>query len=320
MNLLIRSELRKTALRPVTLIVVAVFLLATLVITWTGQGFGHLQWGDAVRNYQFVQQAGECPHNNPAVLAKCRIDAQTYDLPLAQHLLDYSRNIVTAAAPGQSPIGAFGWVAGLFGSVPGLLAAFLLAAAGTAAEWERGTAARLFLAENRLDRVLLAKAAGIWLTLMAAMALAGVLTIGYDLAYSAHAYPLTEFIPSTGHLILYTLRRTSGAAFLLAGASAAGVLSAARWRTRGSVIAAGIVCALAANLGLIWPSLWQWLPGGALADLMGFTTQTGIWDHLWGGQTATADAPLTVRIAVAAALVVLVTAALARGRHKQDLV
>ncbi|WP_426800419.1 hypothetical protein [Streptomyces sp. YGL11-2] len=305
MRLLIGSELRKLLTRPIVFVLLTVFLIGIADITWTGQKFGREQWQASVNDYNMlhdqVRTFANCAGRSGQDLADCHRIAliEWHD---AQSFLAWGKSIGAAGAASQHPLGAPGWVAGLLGSAPGIVAAFLLAAMAVAAEWEKGTATVLLLAERRLDRILLAKGIALWSLLMGMLAIGTLLVLGLDYWYFAHAYPLTELIPSNNALIWYSIRRVATAAVVTAVAVGLGVLAAARWRTRGAVISFGAVLAATAFLGAPWPVIWQWTPAGVVASLAHYTSNHGIWDHAWPA-AVTHPAPLLLRAAVAATLV-----------------
>ena len=318
MSLLFRSEFRKLALRPLSLLLLALIALGTLFITWSSQDYGFLQWHAVINSYDFTLHYGECAGQPVSRLAQCQADSRTYDLPHAAYMLTWGQNIAKAAAPGQQPIGAFGWAAGLLGSVPGVVVVFVLAAVGVAAEWERGTITPLLLAESRLGRVLLAKGLAVWTLVMSAVLAMGVLVILFDEVAGSRTYPLGQLLPNTTGLVLYTLRRLAGAALVTGLATAIATVCAVHWRSRGPLVAAGMALAVGVNLASAVPALWAWTPGGLIAQIMAFSTQSGIWDHAWGAFHPS-SVPLALRCLPWVALLVWAGVRIPRTLRRMEL-
>jgi hypothetical protein len=312
----IRAELRKIATRPLVLLLTAVMTVASLVTARTAQAFAQVQWDAAAHSLSFARSGAPCAGRTGSVLQRCLTD-QAYMVRDAHQLVEASRAIAQGAGLGQHSVGAFGWAAGLFGSIPGLFAAFLLAAVLVAGEWERGTMTRVLLAEPRMGRVLRAKATAVWITLVAAVLVAGAVTALFDVVYARSAYPNPDFYPTLAQSVAFCARRLCGAAAALALCTAAGVLLAARLRTRATTLAAGAALALALNLSLGSAAVWQWLPGGVFADVMQFHDARGVWDHLWSASVP-GTAPLLLRAVPTLLLLLVIGLGVRRWKDTRD--
>ncbi|WP_409470698.1 hypothetical protein [Streptomyces sp. HC307] len=190
----------------------------------------------------------------------------------------------------QHPLGAVGWTFGWLATAPGLLSVLVLAAFFTAGEWSRGTAVPLLLQEQRLWRLLSAKAAVLWLwsLLAAAVTSAGVWLLA--VMHTRRAFPLHRMVASD-EVSAYTLQR-GGIGLLVLGVAcvaAVGLAAVVRLPLR-TVLVGVLVLAVAA-----WP-VTAWLPGPVLADGMGLSPGLNVHDHLLTSAVGSAaPAPAAVR-------------------------
>ncbi|OUD04021.1 hypothetical protein [Streptomyces swartbergensis] len=188
----------------------------------------------------------------------------------------------------QHPLGAVGWTFGWFATAPGLLSVLVLAAFFTAGEWSRGTAVPLLLQEQRLWRLLSAKAAVLWVwsLLAAAATSAGVWLLA--VTHTRRAFPLHR-MAAADEVSAYTLQRAGTGLLVLGVACVAAVGLAAVVRMPLRTVLIGVLVLALATLPVT-----TWLPGPVLADGMGLSRGLNVYDHLW---TSAVDstAPAAVR-------------------------
>ncbi|MFJ5830966.1 hypothetical protein [Streptomyces sp. NPDC093089] len=189
----------------------------------------------------------------------------------------------------QHSLGALGWTFGWLATAPGLLAILVLAAFFTAGEWSRGTAVPLLLQEQRLWRLLSAKAAVLWLW---SLLVAAAMTVGVWLLAVMHTrrtFPLHQMVVPD-EVSAYTWPRVGTGLLVLGVACSAAVGLAAVVRLPLRTLLVGVlVLAVAAS------PVMSWLPGPVLADAMGLLPGLNVYDHLWTSPSADSATPAAVR-------------------------
>ncbi|MDQ1008627.1 hypothetical protein QFZ82_003112 [Streptomyces sp. V4I23] len=185
----------------------------------------------------------------------------------------------------QHPLGAVGWAFGWLATAPGLIAVLVLAAFFTAGEWSRGTAVPLLLQEQRLWRLLSAKAAVLWLwsLLAAAVASAGVWLLA--VMHTRRALPLHHLV-SPGDVSSFALQRAGTGVLVLGVACVAAVALAAVVRMPLRTVLVGVLVLAVTALPVT-----EWLPGPVLADGMGLSAGLNVYDHLWTTASDSATPP-----------------------------
>ncbi|MGW0701333.1 hypothetical protein ACWD0A_18865 [Streptomyces sp. NPDC002867] len=175
----------------------------------------------------------------------------------------------------QHSLGAVGWAFGCLATAPGLIAVLVLAAFFTAGEWSRGTAVPLLLQEQRLWRLLSAKAAVLWVwsLLAAAAASAGVWLLA--VMHTRRALPLHHLV-SPDDVSSFALQRAGTGVLVLGVACAAAVALAAVVRMPLRTVLVGVLILAVTALPVT-----EWLPGPVLADGMGLSAGLNVYDHLW---------------------------------------
>jgi energy-coupling factor transporter ATP-binding protein EcfA2 len=113
---------------------------------------------------------------------------------------------------------------------------------------------------------------------------------------------LTRFAPDTGEQVGIAAHDVGIALVVLAGYALAAVITAALLRGPVPTLFAGLVVATVINTFARLTGVNDWLPGGVVADLMGFQYQHGVWDHFWPSATDS-GIPVAVRAVVLAGLV-----------------
>ncbi|MBC2903619.1 hypothetical protein [Streptomyces cupreus] len=188
----------------------------------------------------------------------------------------------------QHPLGAVGWAFGWLATAPGLLAVLLLAAFFTAGEWSRGTAVPLLLQEQRLWRLLTAKAAVLWLWSLLAAAATSLGVWLLAVSHTRGAFPMYRPVTSD-EVLSFAVQRGGTGVLVLAVACAAAVALAAVVRMPLRTVLVGVLVLAVAT----WPGT-PWLPGPVVADGLGLSSGLNVYDHLW---TAVKDsaAPAVVR-------------------------
>ncbi|WP_338676399.1 hypothetical protein V1460_28050 [Streptomyces sp. SCSIO 30461] len=298
------AEWRKIALRPVTLLLFAVLAVGSVTTAFYAQDF----WYDSEKNARVgvqYHESGEsyrnCLEYNPK-LGPAYCDRQEEGgLQNARQWLSDSEVMATEAARGQTLPGAFGWAAQAFASFPGLLVVLLLAASSMGGEYDNRTAGNLLLADPNVRRHILAKAAALWLTTAVALCFAGASVAAFAMVKGRPDYPLTAFYPSAGQDLAHGLRLVGGALLATAVWSlvAVALASWSRNRVGGTLRAGAVLVVLMLGSGITW--LWEWLPGGVLAEVMDFRPGHVLW-NVWWGPASDGGVPLMVR-AVPALLV-----------------
>jgi hypothetical protein len=183
------------------------------------------------------------------------------------------------AALGQHPLGAFVWGTGLLASAPGFIALLLLAAHLVAGEWSRRTVTPVLFYEQRLGRLLAARAAALWLW---AAGTAMVISLGVWLLGVLHTretYPLHGSVPFDDIASIVGQRVGVGVLVLGVFIPLAVVLAALVRQPLRTVLAGTLALALCAWSAL--GPLAAWLPGRLLADAMGYARHWATTDHWW---------------------------------------
>ncbi|GAA3371781.1 hypothetical protein GCM10020367_23840 [Streptomyces sannanensis] len=208
----------------------------------------------------------------------------------------------------QTPAGAPGIALGWLTTAPGMACVLLLAAYFTAGEWSRGTAVPLLLQEQRLSRVLLAKATTLftWVLVTTATASAALCALAY--LHTRQAYPL-HHMSTTGDALAFTLRRAAVALPTLVLTCVVAVALASLLRSPARTVLVGVI-----GLSLAAYPTAAWLPGPVLADLMGLETLFNGKDHLW---TAPVTSGVPALLMAAAWAVLLMSGARWAIRHRQ---
>lgn len=315
MNRLVRAETRRLLRHPLALTLAALFVFGSLYCAWVSQNMASYNITQVQANLDYLPRSCDSPRNTPEQKAGCLAE-----VPLQAAGLEGIQDRFTAegvrAAYAQHPVGSLLWTIRLLTSVPGLALLVMLAAFSVAGEWSRGSIVPLLLYESRLSRLLAAKALAVWVWSLVLLCASAAVTTAFGLSYGRSAYPL----PSPGALgsVLAdtTLRVLAGAA-VLAGASAAVVALAALLRQPMRSFLAGMLLLVLVVRTSAAPGLGAWLPGGALADLVGFGAVDGVWDHFWIS-TDPSTAPLLFRVLPTLALVGLLWLGLDRLNRIRD--
>ncbi|MFD7631419.1 hypothetical protein ACFV7Q_36335 [Streptomyces sp. NPDC059851] len=315
MNHLIRAETRRLLRHPLALTLAALFVFGSLYCAWVSQNMASHNIRQVQANLDFLPESCESAQNTPDQKARCRAD-----LPFEATGLERIQDRFTAegvrAAQAQHPVGALLWTVRLLTSVPGLAVLVMLAAFSVAGEWSRGSIVPLLLYESRLSRLLAAKAVAIWLWSLTLLAVSGAVTAAFGLLYGRGAHPL----PSPGALgtVLADtgLGILSGAAVLAGGAAVAVALGALLRHPMRTFLAGMLLLVLVVRTSAV-PGLGAWLPGGALADLVGFGAVDGVWDHFWVS-TDPSTVPVLLRVLPTLALIGLLWLGLDRLDRNRD--
>ncbi|MFX4292783.1 hypothetical protein [Streptomyces bohaiensis] len=188
-------------------------------------------------------------------------------------------------APAQHPLGAIGAAFGWLATAPGLLAVLVLAAHFTAGEWSRGTAVPLLLHEQRLWRLLSAKAA-VLLTWFLATAAAMALSLWLlAVAHTRRSAPLLGLV-SDSEVRAFAAQRVAVGLLVILVASFAAVALAAALRSPLRTVLVGVLV-----LGVLTLPLTAWFPGAVLADALRLQPHLNAWDHVWSAPTDSAVPP-----------------------------
>ncbi|MFE9771364.1 hypothetical protein ACFYOV_06765 [Streptomyces sp. NPDC005931] len=188
----------------------------------------------------------------------------------------------------QHPLGALGWAFGWLATTPGLIAVLLLAAFFTAGEWSRGTAVPLLLHEQRLWRLLSAKAAVLWLWCLLAAAVTWLGVWLLAVSHARRAFPLYRTVTSD-EAVSFALQRGGTGVLVLAAACAGAVAVAAVVRMPLRTVLVGVLL-----LAVVTLPLTSWLPGPIVADGLDLSSGRNAYDHLWTAVTDS-SAPAAVR-------------------------
>lgn len=188
----------------------------------------------------------------------------------------------------QHPLGAVGWTFGWLATAPGLIAVLLLAAFFTAGEWSRGTAVPLLLQEQRLWRLLSAKAVVLWLWSLLAAAATSLGVWLLAVAHTRRAFPLYRSV-TEDEVLFFAVQRSGIGVLVLGVACTAAVTLAAAVRMPLRTVLVGVLLLAGVTLPVT-----PWLPGPVVADGLGLSSGRNVYDHLW---TAVMDSasPAAVR-------------------------
>jgi hypothetical protein len=298
------AELRKIALRPVTLLLFAVLGLGCVTTAFYAQDYWFHTVHDAQRGLDGTESGASyrsCVENNPRLGAEYCQRTGRGELETARAWVADSREQAVRAAQAQTVPGALGWAAQAFASFPGLLGVLVLGAYSMGTEYDTRTAGNLLLADPRVRSHILAKASALWLVTAVAMLSAGAAVAVFGQVKGAPAYPLAEFHAPLGEGLRHGLRLLGGA-LLVTGVWSVAVVALTAWsrgRAAGMVRAGALLVVLMLGSGVAW--LWAWLPGGVVADLMAFRPGHVLWNVWWGSESGSAI-PFAVRMLPSAVL------------------
>ncbi|WP_432125294.1 hypothetical protein [Streptomyces sp. bgisy082] len=315
MKSLVRAESRRLLRHPLALTLAVLFVFGSLYCAWVSQSMASYNIKQVQANLDSLPKFCDSPRDSPEQRSQCLADLPHQTVGL-ERIQDRFTAEGVRAARAQDPVGAVLWNVGLLTSIPGLALLVLLAAFSVAGEWSRGSIVPLLLYESRLGRLLAAKAVAVWLWSLALLAVSTVVTGAFGVFYGRDAHPL----PSPGALgtvLVETGRGALAGAAVLAGAAAVAVAVAALFRHPLRTALAGMLVLVLVVRTSAVPGLGAWLPGGALADLVGFGAVDGVWDHFWIA-TAPSAAPVLVRLLPTLALIALLWAFLHRLDRTRD--
>ncbi|MFJ4870800.1 hypothetical protein [Streptomyces sp. NPDC088757] len=299
---LIRAESRRLLRHPLALTLAALFVFGSLYCAWVSQSMASYNITQVRANLDYLPKSCDSPRNSPEQRSQCLADLP-HQVAGLERIQDRFTTEGARAARAQEPVGVVLWNVRLLTSVPGLVLLVLLAAFFVAGEWSRGSIVPLLLYESRVGRLLVAKAVAVWMWSLALLAVSAVVTGAFGFLYGRAAYPL----PSPGALgpVLVETGRgvLAGAAVLAVAAGVAVAVAALLRRPLQAALAGMLVLVLVVRTSAV-PGLGAWLPGGALADLVGFGAVDGVWDHFWIS-TAPSAAPVLVRVLPTLVLVAL---------------
>ncbi|MEV5441232.1 hypothetical protein AB0N23_01530 [Streptomyces sp. NPDC052644] len=293
----VRAEWCKIALRPLTLLLFAILTVGCVTTTFYAQDF----WSDTVnaaqnglRNIENGKSYRSCLELNPKLGPEYCTRTGESERQATEAWLADSREKAAEAARAQTVPGALGWAAQAFASFPGLVVLVLLAAQSMGGEYDNRTAANLLLADPRLRAHLWAKATALWLTTAAALCCAGAAVAAFALVKGRAEYPLHAFHLPPGEDLARGLRLWGGALAVTAVWSliAVALTSLARGQAGGIARSGALLVLL--MLGSGTTSLWAWLPGGIVADVMAFRPGDVLWNVWWGPESGSA-VPLPLR-------------------------
>ncbi|MEV2199949.1 hypothetical protein AB0E11_08065 [Streptomyces fradiae] len=281
----VRAELRKTALRPLTLLLFALLSVGCVTTAFYAQDYwsGTVQRAhESLRNIESGESYRSCLELNPKLGPEYCTRTGERERQLSEEWVADSREKAAEAARAQTVPGAFGWAAQAFASFPGLVVLVLLAAQSMGGEYDNRTAGNLLLADPRIRAHIGAKAAALWLTTAAALCCAGAAVAVFGLVKGRPDYPLHAFHLPPGEDLLQGLRLVGGALVVTAVWSVVAVALTALARSQAGGIArsGALLVLLMLGSGAAW--LWGWLPGGIVADVMAFHPGDVLWNVWWG--------------------------------------
>ncbi|MCZ2525659.1 ABC transporter permease subunit [Streptomyces sp. HB2AG] len=285
---LVTAETRRILREPLAIVLTLLLAVTAAVTTFAFQEVSHSNLGNVRAEIERLtpegceREAAEIPPGS-GIDADAMLEQCLAELPMYQKQYRAIESNFTAdadfAALAQHPLGAPVWAFGLMASLPGLLALALLSARVVAREWSRGTITPVLLYEQRLGRLLAARALALWLW---AAGTALVMTLAVWLLavlFTRGAYPLDGEAPLDEVLSAAGRRAGAGLLVLLLACAllvtlAALVRSPLRTALLGAVL-------LALCLWSVSQTLDPWLPGRLVADAMGFEPHYATLDHMW---------------------------------------
>ncbi|MFI6004250.1 ABC transporter permease subunit [Streptomyces sp. NPDC051366] len=309
MNRLVRAETRRLLRHPLALTLAALFVFGSLYCAWVSQNMASYNITQVQANLDFLPRSCESPRNTPEQKAGCLAEVPMQAVGL-ERIQDRFTAEGVRAAHAQHPVGSLLWTVRLLTSVPGLALLVMLAAFSVAGEWSRGSIVPLLLYESRLSRLLAAKALAVWVWSLALLCVSAAVTAAFGLSYGRNAYPL----PSPG--ALGTVLADTALGVLAAAAAVAVALGALLRRPMRTFLAGMLLLVLVVRTSAA-PGLGAWLPGGALADLVGFGAVDDVWDHFWIS-TDPSTAPVLLRVLPTLALIGLLWLGLDRLNRTRD--
>ncbi|MEU9006251.1 hypothetical protein ACFWBI_26075 [Streptomyces sp. NPDC059982] len=315
MNRLVRAETRRLLRHPLALALAALFVFGSLYCAWVSERMAAHNITQVQDNLDFLPSSCESRQNTPEQKARCLADVHLQAAGL-ERIQDRFTAEGVRAAQAQHPVGALLWTVRLLTSIPGLALLVMLAAFSVAGEWSRGSIVPLLLYESRLGRLLAAKTVAIWLWSLVLLCVSGAVTAAFGMLYGRDAYPLPS-PGSLGSVLADTGLGVVAGAAVLAGAAAVAVALAALLRQPMRAFLAGMLVLVLVVRTSAAPGLGAWLPGGALADLVGFGAVDGVWDHFWIS-TAPSTAPVLLRVLPTLALIGLLWVWLDRHNRTRD--
>jgi hypothetical protein len=296
-------------------------VLAALTVTVAaiyGQEFASSQLKTAEVNLAYVQKQPACADPGTRDVSDCSAEDKklhSLEVGLAQGLMTRSARYAEAARATQLPVGAFGFTAGHMATGLGLILAFVFAAAHVAAEWRRGTIVYLAAAEPRASRIFFAKAASVWLAMLAVGLVAAlVLAATGPILSSRYSLPSATAKEAT---IAFAIERIGAAALILALFSIAAACSAFLARAEMLTIATGVASLLVITALASLPVVDSFGPAAAVSGLAQVSSLKGYHDHVWlvpHGGSAGAQA-LSMATALAVVVAVLVATYIASSRR-----
>ncbi|MET9597382.1 hypothetical protein [Streptomyces sp. NPDC006459] len=315
MNRLVRAETRRLLRHPLALTLAVLFVFGSLYCAWVSQSMASYNLKQVQANLDFLPESCESPQNGPEQKAKCLADVPMQAVGLERIQERFTAEGVRAAN-GQHPVASLLWTVRLLTSVPGLALLVMVAAFSVAGEWSRGSIVPLLLYESRLGRLLAAKTVAVWVWSLTLLCVSAAVTAAFGLFYGRDAYPL----PSRGALgsvLADTALGVLAGGAVLAGAAAVAVALAALLRQPLRTFLAGMLLLVLVVRTSAASGLGAWLPGGALADLVGFGAVDGVWDHFWIS-TDPSTVPVLLRILPTLALIGLLWLGLNRLNRTRD--
>ncbi|MGZ9932285.1 hypothetical protein ACXNSR_20715 [Streptomyces sp. NC-S4] len=315
MNRLVRAETRRLLRHPLALTLATLFVFGSLYCAWVSQSMASYNITQVRANLDDLPRSCDSAQNTPEQKAKCLAD-----VPLEAVGLERIQDRFTAegvrAAHAQHPVGSLLWTVRLLTSVPGLALLVMVAASSVAGEWSRGSIVPLLLHESRLSRLLAAKALAIWVWSVVLLCVSAAVTAAFGLLHGRNAYALPSPGPLGTVLADTAIGVLTGAA-VLAGAAAVAVALGALLRRPMRTFLAGMLLLVLVVRTSAAPGLGAWLPGGVLADLVGFGAVDGVWDHFWIS-TDPSTAPVLLRVLPTLALIGLLWLGLDRLDRTRD--
>lgn len=285
------AELRRTLIRPLSVGLLLLMALGATVQALSVQDIAHGNLAQVRSGAEHLTpdgcaaDAAELPADagmSPDVFYQDCVSNLPRTAEMYQRIEAGFLDTAAQLAPAQHPLGAVGAAFGWLATAPGLLAALLLAAHFTAGEWSRGTAVPLLLHEQRLWRLLSAKAA---VVLAWFLATAGAMSLSLWLLAVLHtrrSAPLLGHV-SDSEVWAFASQRIGAGSLVIVVASFAAVGLAAALRSPLRTVLVGVLV-----LGVLTLPLTAWLPGAVVADALGLQGHLNVWDHLWSAPSDSA--------------------------------